>query len=273
MTVNVVKLSGDKEPFSEKKIRRSASRVGVPENLHDEMVSHVNSKLYDNIPTTEIFAHIKEFLRTNKGSAYATRFNLKSGLSQLGPSGYPFEKYLALLLKEEGYKTKTNQILAGKCVRHEVDVVAEKDGMTYTVEAKFHSKQGIRTDVKTALYIKARYDDIKANWQEPSPIEPWIATNTRFTTDAEQFATCSGIKLTSWDYPKNASLRDKIDKSQLHPVTILESVSASQKKTLLENGIVTCKQIAEEEKVLKRILPQNVYENLVREAKAVCKVT
>lgn len=273
MPINVIKLNGNKEPFSESKIRKSASRVGVPENLHDEMIGYVKSKLYDNIPTSKIFDHIKEFLKKNKGGAFAARYNLKNGLAQLGPSGYPFEQYLSLLFKEDGYKTKTNQILIGKCVNHEVDVVAEKDNITHAIEAKFHSKQGIRTDVKTTLYIKARYDDIKANWQEPSQIESWIITNTRFTADAEQFATCSEIKLTSWDYPQKESLRNKIEHSQLHPITILESVSNTHKKILLENGIVTCKQIANEDKILKTILPQNVCQQLVQEAQSVCSIT
>ena len=35
----------------------------------------------------------------------------------------PFEAYLAELFEREGYKTKIDQIVQGKCVEHEVDVV------------------------------------------------------------------------------------------------------------------------------------------------------
>jgi len=40
----------------------------------------------------------------------------------LGPTGYPFEKYIAKVLNTYNFTTKTNQVLNGKCVFHEVDV-------------------------------------------------------------------------------------------------------------------------------------------------------
>lgn len=270
MSINVIKFDGEKQPFSEEKIKKSAARVGVPADLQDKLVTHIRSKVYDNIPTSEIFALIKDFLRKNQHGSHATKFNLKSGLAQLGPSGYPFEKYLSVLLAEEGYSTKTNQILAGKCVRHEIDVMAEKDGVTHLIEAKFHNRQGIKADVKVPLYIEARFEDVKSNWKESSPVKPWIITNTRFTTDAEQYGICSDIQLTSWDYPEKDSLRDKIERSNLHPITILDSLSGKYKKILFDNAIVICRQVISEKNKVRNLLPENVYQELIQEAESVC---
>ena len=272
MSVNVIKFNGEKEPFSEQKIIDSARRVGVPEELHGELLRHITSKLYENIPTAEIFTEIKKFLKEKGHHAYSTRYNLKNSLAQLGPSGYPFEKYLARLLEEYGYLTKTNQVLAGACVRHEIDVVAKRNDTTHLIEAKFHSKHGVRTDVKTALYIKARYEDILSNWKEGTPLLPWMITNTRFTTDCQKYADCISMKLTSWDYPRGKSLREMIEAKNLHPVTILDSLSKKERNTLLDSGIVTCKQVESDKKKLESLLPKHSMQKIRNEAKAVCSI-
>lgn len=271
MVVTVIKFNGEKEPFSEEKIRASASRVGVPEAMQDKLIDEINSKLYDGITTKEIFNFIKSYLNTHNKSGLASKFNLKQGLAQLGPSGYPFEKFVARILHKLNYSTKTNQMLAGRCVRHEVDVVAIKDGVTNLIETKFHSKQGIKSDVKVTLYIKARYDDIANNWQESNEVKSWIITNARFTTEAIAYGECAGLQLTSWDHPQGTALRDLIEESKLHPVTVLQSISNDQKRMLLEKGIVTCQQIVEDKSV-SALLPEHVFSKAKQEAKAVCQI-
>ena len=272
MTYQVIKINGEKEEFSEQKIRRSATRVGVPKEMQDQMIDHIRSKLYDNIPTTEIFKHIKEFLRHENQPGLTAKYNLKQGIMQLGPSGYPFEKYLSTLLEKYNFKTSINLVLDGKCVTHEVDVKAINDDITYLIEAKFHNKQSLRTDIKVVLYIKARYDDLAANWHDSSPVKPWIITNSRFTTDAIKYGKCAGIKLTSWDYPDRDSLREMVDKTQLHPVTVIDSISRDQKRDLLEAGVVSCQDLLAEEKIVKNILNEKQYKEVLNEAKQICQL-
>lgn len=271
MSITVVKINGEKEPFSEQKIRASAKRVGVPKSMLDDLIDEINSKLYDGISTKEIFEIIKSYLNRKDSGGLAAKFNLKQGLAQLGPSGYPFEKFVAHILHELSYSTKTNQMLAGRCVRHEVDVVAVKDGVTNLIETKFHSKQGIKSDVKVTLYIKARYDDIASNWQDSNEVKPWVITNARFTTEAIAYGECVGLQLTSWDYPQGTALRDLIEESKLHPVTVLESISDAQKKVLLEGGIVTCQQIVND-KNASSLLPSDVLSKAKQEARDVCQI-
>lgn len=242
MTTLITKYDGTKEPYNEEKIRTSATRVGVPEALQSEMLMAVRDRLYDGIPTSEIFAMIKDFLREAGSPHLAMKYNLKEALAALGPSGYPFEKYVALLLNEVGYQTTTNQTIAGGCVSHEVDVVATKDNITYFIEAKFHKNHGQRTDVRVALYIKSRYDDLKNNWQG-GETKAWIVTNTRFSTDAIKYSECQNIRITSWGYPKGEGIMDLIEHTGLHPVTIVEGMSAGDKLRLLNAGVVTCRQL------------------------------
>ncbi len=262
MPTLIVKKDGTKEPYNEEKIRISATRVGVPSSLQNDMLMVIRDRLYDGIPTVEIFSMIKEFLRQSDSPHLAMKYNLKDALAQLGPSGYPFEKYVAMLLGDIGYQTQTNRTLSGSCVTHEVDVVAVKDNVTYFIEAKFHKNPAQRTDVRVALYIKARYEDLKSNWQS-GETRPWIVTNTRFSTDAIKYCECQNIKITSWGYPQGEGIMDLIEHTGLHPITIVDGMSSGDKMRLLSAGVVTCRQLLDPANhhllsgdFIKTILPQ-----------------
>jgi hypothetical protein len=262
MTTMVTKADGTKEVYNEEKIRQSASRVGVPHDLQDEMLEEIRGRLFDGISTKDIFDLIKEFLHSSESPHLAMKYNLKGALAELGPSGYPFEQYVALLLQGVGYTTKTNQTLPGKCVTHEVDVLAVKDQKTYFIEAKFHKNPSQRTDVRITLYIKARYDDLAGAWKGGAT-QPWIVTNTRFSTDAITYGQCVGIKLTSWGYPKGESIADLIETTKLHPITIIDNLTREDKFRLFSAGVVTCKQLLDPKthhllspQLLEEVLPE-----------------
>lgn len=268
MSTMVTKLDGTAEPYNEEKIRLSASRIGVPEGLQKEMLMSIRDRLYDGIKTDEIFAMIKEFLKSSDSPYLALKYNLKEALTQLGPSGYPFEKYVSLLLQELGYQTKINQTIAGGCVPHEVDVVAVKDNITYFIEAKFHKNVSQRTDVRVPLYIKSRYEDLKTAWQNGESC-PWIVTNTRFSTDAIKYAECQNIKLTSWGYPKGSGIMDLIEATNLHPFTIIDGMSPGDKIRLMSAGVVTCKQLLDPQ--YHHLLSKDFLEKILPDLEQICQ--
>lgn len=237
---NVLKASGQKELFSEDKLRLSIQRAGIPRTLVENVVIHVKSKLYENIPTSEIYKHIIEFLSNSPHPFSISRYGLKQAIMDLGPTGYPFEDYISEILRMEGYETKVRQTLQGKCVNHEIDVVAEKDGIKAMIECKFHNSPGIRSQIHVSLYTRARFDDVKS---KNNLSEAWLVTNTKITSDALSYGLCSNMKIISWDYPEKGSFRDLIEKHNLHPITMLTSLSSSQKQSLLENHIILAKTI------------------------------
>jgi hypothetical protein len=260
MTTMVTKVDGTGEIYNEEKIRTSATRVGVPHDLQEQMLEHIRERLFDGISTHEIFEMIREFLRSANVPHLAMKYNLKAALAELGPSGYPFEQYIALLLNATGYETKTNQTIMGGCVSHEVDVLAVKDGTTYFIEAKFHKNPIQRTDVRITLYIKARYDDLVAKWSG-GPSRPWIITNTRFSTDAITYGDCQKIRLTSWGYPKGEGLTDLIEKTKLHPITIIDGLAPVDKIRMLSAGVVTCQQLLEPRN--QQLIPAGLRDEIV----------
>jgi hypothetical protein len=266
--VNVLKANGVIEPFNKDKIRVSIQRAGVPANIQDQLISHVESSLYENIPTKEVYQHVNEFLQKETHPISAVKYKLKQSLMELGPTGYPFEDFVGEVLKAKGYSTQTRSVLMGKCVSHEIDVIAEKIGVEkLMVEAKYHNDSGIHTDVHVPLYTKARFDDLKEKYQFD---RAWLFTNTKITSDALAFALCVNMGVVSWSYPQEESLRDLVEKHRLYPITLLSSLSDSQKQILLESHIVLISQILSNQSYLDLLGVQDEKKKtIIEEAKTI----
>src|SRR5688572_22822137 len=116
--IYITKASGQQDEFSEEKIRKSLRRSGATEKDIDRIVTEVKAKLYNGITTKHIYRIAFGLLRKS-ARPVAARYHLKSAIMELGPSGFPFEKFFAELLNHQGYSTKTDQLEQGKCVTHE----------------------------------------------------------------------------------------------------------------------------------------------------------
>lgn len=244
--IEVIKHSGQKASFSIEKLKSSLRKSGAEESLVNEISNHVRDELYQGISTKEIYNRAYALLKKKK-NAYASKYKLKNAIYELGPTGFPFEKFVGALLFHSGYEVKTGQFLQGKCVTHEVDVVAHKNGKYIVAECKFHSEEGRNCNVKVPLYIHSRYRDILNFYGEKTkgekPNEGWVVTNTRFTEDAIIYGECVGLYLLSWDLPKDNGIKDRIDRLGLYPVTVSTLLSQREKQFLLSRDVVLCKQL------------------------------
>ena len=253
----VRKASGQEERFDEKKLRRSLLRAGAGEHDVHKIVSQIKDSLYSGITTTQIYK--AAFMLLRKGAKpVASRYKLKLAIMELGPSGFPFERYVAAILQEQGFKTQTGIIVQGHCVKHEVDVIAEKDNHHYMVECKYHNHRGTVCDVKIPLYINSRFKDVEARWiklpgHDIKLHQGWVVTNTKFTSDAILYGTCIGLNLLGWDYPRKGSLNELIERLGLYPLTSMTTISRSEKQVLLDAGIVLCRDIVDRPELLKQI--------------------
>jgi hypothetical protein len=273
--INVTKASGEKVPFDAGKIRHSLLRVKTAPVLIEQIIETVEREIYDGIPTSELFEIVYgELKKLRKG--IAGKYNLKRAVMDLGPTGFPFEKFVGALWQTEGFSVATGQNVKGYCVNHEVDVIAEKENLHFMMECKYHSFQGKPCDVKHALYVNARFLDIEKKLKTAPNLskkthQGWLITNTRLTTDAVAYGTCVGLGLLSWDHPSGDSLRERIDRSGLHPVTCLTSLSAKEKGQLLERAIVLCRELLAKPEVLLEIgIGRNNIQEVLDEADAIC---
>jgi hypothetical protein len=243
--LQVVKASGQRVPFSLDKLRRSLERSGADAETIDNICHSVANELYPGISTKEIY-HRAFALLKKKHPFSASKYKLKKAIYELGPTGFPFEKFIAALFKHSGYQIAVGKILEGACVSHEIDVVARKKKEVLFAECKFHSDEGKNCDVKIPLYIYARFQDVFAiqkNEESQPGGNGWVITNTRFTKDALQYAQCVGLHMLSWDYPNGDSLKDRIDRLGLYPITVSTLLSKREKQFLLSRDVVLCRQL------------------------------
>ena len=243
--MQVTKASGKNEPFSEKKVLHSLKRANVPEDVAVSALKHVKSQIKGQVTTQEVSQLVTEYLRKNSTPLHYSNYSLRRAIFQLGPTGYPFETFVAEIFRTMGYQAKVSQIYTGKCINHEVDVDLTKDDHHYFVECKFHNQPSYKADVQVALYTHARFLDIAENCpaEKNEILQSWLITNTKASRDAIKYANCRNLKITTWGYPAKSNLRQLIIDSRLHPITSLASLDEEQKKLLLQQNIVTLKTL------------------------------
>ena len=243
-TVWIQKADGEREPFDPRKLEQSLQRAGASSDARARVISQVEDELRDGMRTDDIYARAFDMLREDAAPAVAARYSVKRAVFALGPSGFPFEQFFAEILRAHGWRAHTGVALQGRCAPHEVDVFAEKAGRRIGVEAKFHNEPGGKTDIKDALYVHARYEDLAKSPQHSSRVdEGWLVTNTRFTRNAIRYAQCANLTLVGWDYPRGRGLMHMIESARVHPLTALTTLSDGEKRRLMENNIVLCKHV------------------------------
>jgi hypothetical protein len=268
----ITKADGERELFDPHKLEHSLQRAGAGPEARQHVLRVIGNELKDGMHTEQIYGRAFKILREGSAPAVAARYSVKRAIFALGPSGFPFEQFLAEILKAHGWSTRTGMALTGRCAPHEVDVLAEKAGRRIGIEAKFHNEPGGRTDVKDALYVHARYEDLKKSPERSSRVdEGWLVTNTRFTRNAIRYAQCSSLTLLGWDYPRNRGLMHLIEEARVHPLTALTTLTDGEKQRLMDNKIVLCKHVQSPHLLQEYgVKPDRIYQ-VMEEAKNLCQ--
>ncbi len=255
--IHITKADGTQELFEEEKLVNSLKRVHAAPQTIDEIVENVGKHMRPGMTTSEIYRQAFSLLRRHS-EPIAVKYSIRRALLELGPDGFPFEKFIARIFRMWGYETLTDQEVMGGCVPHEIDVVAWKGKDLAMVEAKFHNGIGLSSDIKVALYVKARFDDIGTNNFDYGGTvrqltERWLVTNTKFTDRAIHYGECQKLKMIGWNYPAKNDLHDIIEQNGLHPITCINSLSRDQKRDLIGRNILACIDLVKEPEALLAI--------------------
>ena len=274
MELYVRKASGKKELFDIEKFRSSLRKAGAGDDLIRRLVLEIQ-QLPALRSTKEIYAYALTRLQ-QEYPVGAARYNIKRALLDLGPAGFPFEQFVAEIFRAQGCVAITDKIEQGFCVEHELDVVLTHDSTVSMVECKFHNSQQLKTDVKVALYVKARFDDIKrsseaAEDKKPRYHEVWLVTNTKFTSEAIRYALCVGLELLGWSYPATENLPTLIDRYGLYPVTTMPTLSRTQKRSFIKEGFVLCRDAHNYRHIMRKygLTPEEI-DTFVHDAHELC---
>lgn len=276
MAFYIEKSSGQKELFDIEKFARSLRKAGAGEDIINQLAHEIEERKQNMRTTSDVYAYARDRLAEIK-RPLAARYNLKHALLQLGPSGYPFEKFIAQLFQEQGFEVEVGRVCKGFCIEHELDVVAQSDDARLLIECKFHNSFKLKSDVKIPLYVKARFDDLQKGFEvsgEPVGFtQGCVVTNTNFTTQAINYATCVGLDVLSWSYPQPDSLPHIIDKMGIHPITALTSISTKQQEFLIKKGFVLCRDVGKHINDLKQLNVKDArLQEIIDEAEGVCTI-
>ncbi|MAN29155.1 MULTISPECIES: ATP cone domain-containing protein [Mesonia] len=275
-SVLIKKYSGEYEAFDINKLINSLRRSRADEDIIQDIARKVQEQIEEGMTTKRIYQMAFKMLKA-KSRVSASKYKLKKALMELGPTGFPFERFVGKLLTHEGFSTQVGVIVQGNCVQHEIDVIAQKENKHYMIECKYHSDQGRVCNVKIPLYIQSRFLDVKRQWEhqkdhDTKSYRGGLYTNTRFTTDAIQYGNCVGLMQVSWDYPQQNGLKDRIDKAGLHPLTALTTLTKAEKTKLLDKGIVLCKELHENPTFLEQIgIDKPRHKKILEDSQELCR--
>ena len=269
--MKVTKYSGELVHYDEQKLINSLRKSGADQAMAETIVKEIESEMYEGISSKKIYKRAYQLLK-NISNVHAARYNLRTALLGLGPAGFFFEKFIAKVMKEQGFQTKVSITLNGKCISHEIDVLLLKNDIVSMIECKFHSGQDAKSDVKVPMYILSRFNDLKDKKYDlfsakRSISKCIIVTNNKFTTDAIQFGECSGLSMLSWDYPQKNGIKDLVDRFRVYPVTCLTTLTKAEKDQLLILDCITINDLIQHPDYLKTIeLSHNRTINVLKEA-------
>ncbi len=272
--MRIVKGDGSREEFDIEKLERSMLRSGAPKEAVHALALKVTATIRDGMTTSEIYRSAFRQLKKEE-STFAARYSMRRAILEMGPTGFPFEDYFCALMRAKGYQAKVRQIITGTCTHHEVDVVLEKDGLTIGAELKFHNTPGFKTDLKTALYVRARFWDIEYAIEDQSKKskvqEGWLVTNTKFTSQAIEYGECAGIKLLGWGHPTDYNLADIVRETGLYPITVLTTLTKKEQRQLLQNQITVCKDIHNNPDLLAKAgIAKRKHREIIEESLRIC---
>lgn len=255
--IYVKKYSGELMPFEPEILIQSLSKSGASSKEVDEVFKKVNQKIYNEISTRDLYQIAFDELR-NIRKSYAARYSLKKALRDLGPEGFYFETWIAKIFQQDSCQTIQGVTLQGQAVTHEIDVLAVKDNELLLCECKFKNDVTAKTPVTTSMYFLSRFNDLKPfqfNFfdKKLKPTQGWLITNTYFTSDAIDFANFYGIKLLSWNYPENDSIKTNVDSMALYPITCLTTLSSHHKELLLKQKVILVKELVNNSEAFKTL--------------------
>lgn len=273
-TLSVTKADGTKQTFRRRKIVRTCIRLGARKEIAMRIGDKVESKVYDGMPTSEILKMIFDYLEEYQ-PAIRHQIDLRMAIALLRPKP-DFERFIQIMLEEQGYKLMPNQIVRGRCVEHEIDAVARKGDDTYLVEIKHHRSYHTYTGLDVCRIAVATSEDIaEGHALGLNPIKfnkIMVVCNTKFSQHAKQYAKCKGIEHIGWKTPPGHGLDRVIDEKRLYPITLLKDLSQEIRERLADNEVLLLKQLTRrgvQDLAEKTRIPKDQLEDLRKRAKMI----
>lgn len=261
--LQILKNSGNYEEFSIIKLKRSLLKSGLTEEKADDIARKLKQRCAQGVSSKKLYRMAYNLVK-KESRIIASKYSMTRAISELGPDGYHFEKFVCALFEKQGYQASTNHFAQGRCVKHEIDVKAV-NAKTLFCECKFHNNTNTKNDLKTTLYVRARYLDLLEN-PDIKLDEFWLISNTKFSKDAIQYAECTGLKLLGPNAPHQQALSELAVKYKVFPISSVTNLKKKQIKQLVKQGHIFAKDILRDPNILSQFdINQNTRDKVLSE--------
>ncbi len=110
--VSIIKASGEVAPFYSEKLKHSLLKSGASEEQVENILVQIEDNLYHGISTKKIYQRAYQLLK-DSSRPLAAKYKLKRAIMELGPSGFPFEKYIAAIFCHQVIRFKQLSLCKG----------------------------------------------------------------------------------------------------------------------------------------------------------------
>jgi Holliday junction resolvase-like predicted endonuclease len=270
--VYVTKADGSKQPFDKQKIINTCLRLQATLEQAQSIADKIEARAYDGIPTKKILQMIFLYMKKYR-PAIVYQIDLRQAIAMLR-SKPDFEIFAAKLFEAMGYVVETNLIIQGKCVEHEIDVVARKEEEVILVEVKHHVNHHTYSGLDVFLQLNSTLEDLiegyeigKNNFRFTKAI---LICNTKVSEHAKRYALCKGLEFIAWKFPPEKGLERIIEEYKLYPITFLKEIERREAYKLADVGIVTVKQLLDYTEKISR--KTGINERRIRELQRAAKI-
>src|SRR5438105_13552592 len=101
----IIKASGEREVWNPRKLEHSLERAKVDTETAHKVIEQIEKEMREDMRTRDIYTHAFDILK-GYHTPFAARYSLRKAIMELGPSGFPFEQFIAKILEAKGYETR-----------------------------------------------------------------------------------------------------------------------------------------------------------------------
>jgi len=275
--IYVIKADGSKQPFDKQKIINTCLRLQATLEQAQSIADRIEARAYDGIPTKKILQMVFQYMKKYR-PAIGYQIDLKQAIAMLR-SRPDFEIFIAKLFEAMGYEVETNLIVQGKCIEHEIDIVARKENEVILVEVKHHVNHHTYSGLDVFLQLNSTLEDLKEGYEIRKNnfrfTRAILICNTKVSEYAKRYALCKGLEFIAWKFPPEKGLERLIEEYKLYPITFLKNIERDEAYKLADVGIVTVKQLLDDaEKISKKSgINKNRVLELQKDAKIVLGIS
>jgi Holliday junction resolvase-like predicted endonuclease len=246
--IYVTKADGSKQPFDKQKIINTCLRLQATLEQAQSIADKIEARAYDGIPTKKILQMVFQYMKKYR-PAIGYQIDLKQAIAMLR-SKPDFEIFVAKLFEAMGYEVETNLIIQGKCIEHEIDVVAKKGNEVILIEVKHHVNHHTYSGLDVFLQLNSTLEDLKEGYEAGKNnfrfTRAILICNTKVSEHAKRYALCRGLEFIAWKFPVERGLERIIEEYKLYPITFIKGIKREEACKLGDAGIVTVKQLLDD---------------------------